>query len=120
MRAKRKEWVLDLYNLGLGAFLLISPWLFAITREVARLDTWISAALLLAVSAAAIVMFRAWEEWVSLLVRLWMIAAPFVLGFVHTPAMHVNIAIGCLVVFLAALELWLVHDEPRASPAADA
>ena len=106
---KRREWVLDLYNLGLGAFLLVSPWLYSMTRETARLDTWFSGLLVAAVSVAAILAFREWEEWISLLAGLWMIVAPFALGFAHTPGMHVNVGIGCAVVFLAGLELWLIH-----------
>ena len=114
MTAKRREWVLDLYNFCLGAFLLISPWLFTMTRESARLDTWFSGILVAAVSAAALLAFREWEEWVSLLAGIWMIVSPYVLGFAHTPAMHVNFGIGCAVVFLSGLELWLIHyDGPR-------
>ncbi len=111
---KRQEWVLDLYNFCLGAFLLISPWLYTMTHETARLDTWFSGLLVAAVSAAAILAFREWEEWISLLAGFWMIVSPFVLGFAHTPAMHVNIGIGCAIVFLSGLELWLLHyDRPR-------
>jgi hypothetical protein len=110
MRAMRREWVLDLYNLCLGAFLFASPWLFAMPREATRIDTWMSGLLLVGVSAAAIVAYREWEGWVSLLAGVWMIVAPFALGFIHTPAMHINIAIGCAVVFLTLLELFLVHD----------
>ena len=114
MEAKRREWVLDLYNFCLGAFLLISPWLYTMTHETARLDTWFSGLLVAAVSAAAILAFREWEEWISLLAGIWMIVSPFVLGFAHTPAMHVNIGIGCAIVFLSGLELWLLHyGRPR-------
>lgn len=111
MRATRKEWVLDLYNLALGVFLFASPWLFAMTGATARLDSWITGLLLLVVSAAAIVAFREWEEWIRLLVGIWMVVAPFVLGFPHTTGMHVSIAIGCIVLFLTLLELFLLHDE---------
>jgi SPW repeat len=41
---------------------------------------------------------------------LWLIAAPWLLGFLHRPAMHVSIVIGILVTFLSLLELWLAHD----------
>ena len=116
MRATRKEWVLDLYNLGLGAFLFASPWLFAMTRATARLDIWLTGLLLLVVSAGAIMAFREWEEWIRLLVGMWMIVAPFVLGFAHTTAMHVSIVIGCVVLFLTLLELFLLHDEQPKSP----
>ena len=111
MRAMRKEWVLDLYNLALGVFLFAAPWLFAMTRETARLESWITGLLLLGVSAGAIVAFREWEEWIRLLAGLWMIVAPFVLGFTHTTGMHVSIATGGAVLFLTVLELFLLHDE---------
>lgn len=114
MRSTRKEWVLDFYNLGLGVFLFASPRLFAMARETARFNIWMTGLLLLVVSVAAIVAFREWEEWIRLLVALWMIVAPFVLGFTHTAGMHVSIAIGCVVLFLTLLELFLLHDEqPR-------
>ena len=120
MRAMRREWVLDLYNLCLGALLFASPWMFAMPREATRIDTWMSGLLLIAVSAAALVAFREWEEWISLLIGLWMIVAPFALGFAHTSAMHINIAIGCVVVFLTLLDLFLVHDRSTDSPSAAA
>jgi hypothetical protein len=107
----RKEAALDLYNLALGAFLFVSPWLFAMTHATARIDTWASGALLVAVSIAALVAFADWEEWISLALGLWMIASPWLLGFAHTSAMHANVAVGCLVVFLALLDLWLVKYE---------
>lgn len=116
MRIWRRESALDLYNLLLGAFLFVSPWLFTMTREVARIDTWASGALLLAVSIAALVAFTEWDEWISLALGAWMIASPFLLGFAHSTAMKVNIGVGCVVVFLAAMELWLIHyDQPGAS-----
>jgi len=110
MRMSRREWPLDLYNLGLGAFLIVSPWLFHMTREVARIETWGSGALLLAVSIAALLLFSRWEAWVSLAVGLWMMVSPWLLGFLHTPAMKLNIGIGAVAAFLAALELFLVYD----------
>jgi len=37
----------------------------------------------------------------------------FVLGFQHTTAMHVSIAIGLVVAYIAALDLWLIHYGPK-------
>jgi hypothetical protein len=37
-------------------------------------------------------------------------------GFVHTAGMRVDIGIGLLVMYLAALELWLIHYEPANAP----
>jgi hypothetical protein len=70
-------------------------------------------AAILAASIAALLVFSEWEEWIELLAGLWMVASPFVLGFQHTTAMHVSIAIGLVVAYIAALDLWLIHYGPK-------
>ena len=108
---KRREAALDLYTAVLGAFLFVSPWLFAYRDGVAREMAFASGAILLAISLLAIVAFREWEEWANLAVGLWLLAAPFALGFPHhAAAMHVAIFVGAVVTFLALLELWLIHQ----------
>ena len=47
---------------------------------------------------------------------LWLIAAPWILGFAHASAMHVSIAMGVAITFFALLELWVVHDPDYATP----
>ena len=101
----REAAVLDLYNLLLGAFLIVSPWLFAYSRGIVRADAWLGGALLVVLSTVAIVAFAEWQEWVNLMTGLWLIASPWVLGFQHTAAMHVSIAVGLLVSYFAALEI---------------
>jgi hypothetical protein len=108
----RREMVLDFYNLGLAAFLFLAPWLFSYAYESAKADDWVSSAILLASSAAALLAFREWEEWLSLIVGLWVLASPWLLGLQHTKAMAVNVAVGLLIAFLSALELWLMHYDP--------
>ena len=104
----RRESALDCYTVAFGLFLFVSPWLFAYANEGVRIDLWTSGAAIAAMSVAAIVAFARWEEWLNLLLGFWLIASPWALGFAHTRAMHVSIAIGALVAFFAALELWLV------------
>jgi hypothetical protein len=106
---KRHEAPLDLYQAILGAFLLISPWLFAM-NPAAREDAFVSGALVMLVSLAAIAAFREWEEWVNLGIGCWILASPFVLEFPHKAGMHVTLFVGSVVVFLALLELWLIHN----------
>jgi len=106
----RRESPLDLYNLLLAMALLSAPWLFTLTNSVGRLDLWVSGAAIATVSLAALLAFARWEEWANLLLGLWLIASPWLLGFAHTRAMHFSIAIGCVVAFLALLELWLVYE----------
>ena len=106
----RREAVLDVYNLLLALVLLVSPWLFALQNATAKLDLWVSSAIIAAISLGAIVAYTSWEEWANLLLGLWLVVSPWVVGFAHTRAMHFSIGIGAAVAFLAALELWLHYD----------
>jgi SPW repeat-containing protein len=110
MKIWRRESVLDLYNLLLAMFLFISPWLFARANGTAAVDLRMSGAAIAILSLAAILAFSKWEEWINLLVGIWLIVSPWVLGFPHTRAMHFSIAVGAAVAFFAALELWLIYD----------
>lgn len=109
---------LDCYSALFGVFLLASPWLFAYSSEQARIDIWVGGAAVTVLSIAAIVIFAVWEEWLNLLLGLWLVLSPWVLGFSHTRAMHVSVGLGALVTFVAALELWLVKFDPRYGEAA--
>ncbi len=110
MKKWRPESVLDLYNLLLAIVLFAAPWLFALTNPSGKINLWVSGALIAAISLAAIIAFANWEEWANLLLGLWLIASPWILGFAHTRAMHFSIGIGAVVAFLATLELWLVYE----------
>lgn len=111
----RDEAVLNIYNLAIGLFLLVSPWLLALSHQAARIDILVIGALLMAVSAAALVAFATWEEWISLLLGLWLIVSPWLLGFAHTRAAHLSLGAGLVIAYLAALELWLLY-EARSEP----
>jgi hypothetical protein len=110
MRPWRRESALDLYNLVLAAILLVCPWLFTLTNTTARVDLWASSLAVILISLAAIAAFAKWEEWANLILGLWLIASPWILGFAHSRAMHFSIGIGLAVAFLAALELFLLYD----------
>jgi len=53
-----------------------------------------------------------WEEWLNLIVGLWILVSSWVLGFAQGTAMHVHIVIGVLVAVLAAIELWILYQAP--------
>ena len=109
--------VLDLYTLACGAFLVCAPWLLGFVRTAGRIDSAIVGMAVMALSIAGLAAFADWEEWLKVALGLWLIAAPWLLGFVHTSAMHVSIAIGIVVTFLSLLELWLAHDPDFTSDA---
>jgi len=109
----RRETALDIYNLALGAFLFVAPWLFSYAYEAARADDWVSSAIVVAASLAALLAFAEWEEWIGIVVGLWVLASPWVLGFQHAKPMPVNVAVGLAIAFMSALELWLIHYDPK-------
>jgi hypothetical protein len=113
---RRRESVLDVYTLFVGGLLALSPWFVAYVHREASTDIWISGLIVALSSVAAIVAFSDWEEWLNLALGLWLIASPWLLGFPHTKAMHIAIGGGAVIVYIAALELWLIHyDTPQAS-----
>ena len=114
---RRREAVCDIYNLVTAALLILSPWLFALTRQSARTDAWLSGLVIAWLSVAGLVLFAEWEEWIVLICGAWVAASPWLLGFPHTVAMRIDVGIGIVVMYLAALELWLIHyDRPTTRP----
>jgi SPW repeat len=109
MRERPQECVLDVYNLVLGGFVALSPWLFAFRYDAARLESAASGVLVVAISIAALIAFADWEEWAVLALGLWLIVSPWVLGFAVAAAMKIHIGGGLGLVYLAGLELWLIH-----------
>jgi hypothetical protein len=110
MRKWRQRSVLDLYNLLLAMFLFVSPRLFVRGNGTATMDLRTSGAAIAVISLAAMIAFADWEEWANLILGIWLIVSPRVLGFAHTTAMHLSILVGFTVTFLAALELFLEYD----------
>lgn len=111
MKHWRRESVLDLYNLVLAALLFVSPWIFAFTNRTGKLDVWLTSAAIVAISVGAMFAYANWAEWANLLLGLWLVVSPWLLGFTGTRAMHFSVAVGAVVAFLAALELFLHYDE---------
>jgi hypothetical protein len=109
MRQRRQEYVLDIYKLVLGGFVAISPWLFAFRYEGARVASVASGLLVVTLSIVALIAFADWEEWVVLALGLWLIASPWALHFPAGAAMKIHVGTGLLLVYLAGLELWLIH-----------
>ena len=102
----------DVANLVLGAILFIAPWLFAFDAGLSSQNAIISGIVIAALSIAALTNFAIWEEWLNLIVGLWVIVSPWVLGFQATTAMSAHVIIGLIVAVLAAVELWIMYQNP--------
>jgi len=91
----------DVGNLLLGMILFFSPWLFGLSTG-AQWQTASTVGILIAVlSVAALAAFAIWEEWLNLIVGLWLIASPWLLGFQGSSALAADVSLGAVVAVLA-------------------
>jgi SPW repeat len=101
----------DVANLILGAILFFSPWIFGFESGRASENAVIAGIAIMVLAIAALAAFAVWEEWLNLVVGLWTLVSPWVLGFGGTP-MRVHVVIGAAVAILAAVELWIMSQNP--------
>jgi hypothetical protein len=103
----------DVANLVLGALLFISPWIFHFSPGAESWNAWAGGGVIVLLSIAALSTFAEWEEWVNLIVGLWLLASPWALKFSDsTNAMRTAVIIGAIVAVIAAIELWVLHQSP--------
>ena len=102
----------DVANLILGAILFVSPWMFGFGAGSASENAYVAGLAIAILAIAALAAFAVWEEWLNLVVGLWTLVSPWVLGFQGTTAMTVHVVIGAAVAILAAIELWIMSQNP--------
>lgn len=116
-----RDWAM----LVLAAWLFVSPWVlgYAATTAaagagMAAWNAWIVGVIVAALAVATLVRFAEWEDWVSLVFGVWLIAAPWVLGFSALAAATWNqVIVGLLIAVLAAWEIWAVRHAPTRAAA---
>lgn len=105
---------LDIANIVAGLALQASPWLFGFaTESQAAWNAWIVGAAIAVIAAVALYAFHEEEEWVNLVLGIWAVVAPWVLGFsAVTTAMWVHVVVGIIVAVLATASIWFTHNRP--------
>ena len=91
-----QDWV----NLILGVWLFITPFIFGMISATGTVawNGYIFGTIVAALSIWALVQPRPWEEWTNLVVGIWLILSPFVLGFTtETAAMWNHLIVGIIV-----------------------
>lgn len=102
----------DVANLILGAVLCVSPWVFGFSAGAVTENASVTGLAIAVLAIAALAAFAVWEEWLNLIMGLWAVVSPWVVGFQGTSAMTVHVLIGVAVAVLAAVELWLMSQNP--------
>lgn len=110
----RKSQTIDLANAVLGIGLLIAPWLLNFTGETAAaMNAWIVGGAIALIAVDAVLNRYSWEDAANLVLGIWAMVAPWLLGFAGvTNAMYAHIAIGLIVSVLAAVNLWIIRNRP--------
>ena len=110
---KPQDWA----NLVLAVILFISPWVIGFVGDVMPTrNAWIVAAVLALVASAALSAFAEWEEWVNLVLGVWLMAAPWVLGFTgNFNAFWTHTVLGVLTAAVSAWAVWDYRHEPHAT-----
>ena len=108
--ARWQDWA----SFALGLWLAVSPWIIGYDADRSGTTNAAFVGVALAIAAHFQIGFdEAWAEWVGFAVGLWLLAAPFLFGFVSTAAMMNCIAVGCGVCALAASALHLDKEMAR-------
>ncbi len=96
----------DWCSWGLGIWLCIAPWTLRFDLEPGATRTAvITGVLLILVEAITLSVFRAWEEWLNVVLGLWLMAAPWVIATKSTAATVNFVIVGLIVVALAIYEM---------------
>ncbi len=113
-------------TLVLGLWVIVSPWTIAhimagpgAPAGVSAVAMWnhyvigIAVALL---AAAALVAFKAWEEWLNIALGTWLLVSPWLLGFSVSAALMWNaVIIGALIVAFSGWDLAEAQGLKRAA-----
>ena len=114
---KKLRWQ-DIVNIVLGAWLAVSPWAlgYSDTHTLATWNAVIAGLVIVVVEVIDLDAPGAWEEWTSLILGLWVIVAPFVLGLgSHQAGIVSTVTIGILVALFAAWVLWVSKSVSRST-----
>jgi membrane-bound ClpP family serine protease len=91
----------------LGIWLCISPGLLQFGNEgTATFAAVITGVVLICIEIVTVSTFRWWEEWINVVIGVWLIVAPWILGFDLNRTATANfVVVGSVVVALAFYEL---------------
>ena len=109
----------DWIDLIIGFALAATPSALSFTDVTyAAWSAWGCAAIIMIGSTLALLAFEQREEWYGIAVGVWLIAAPFVLGFSGIKApLAVHIVFGVVIIACETWEIWQVRHEPKETPA---
>lgn len=105
-----EDWV----GMLLGVLIMVSPWFPLRASDIADvershliLNSFVVGMLVLGLAQLEYVALHRWEEVASILLGLWLMVSPLVLGYAGDQTLQLwHILLGALVAMIGALQLW--------------
>jgi SPW repeat len=99
-----EDWV----GIALGVLIVLSPWFTGQEdNQSVMLNAGLIGVLVLSLAAVELVDLHRWEETGEIACGLWLIASPYIFGYVGSGMLQYwHFGLGAIVVLLAAIELW--------------
>ncbi|NLS20364.1 hypothetical protein HGP16_27930 [Rhizobium sp. P40RR-XXII] len=92
-----------------GVWLCFSPWilgyLFSSSMQAA-MEIWnlvVSGALVAMLSLVAMITFQRWEAWFEILISVWLVMSPWLLGFQAQPLVTLNLLLSGGIIFVTSI-----------------
>jgi hypothetical protein len=108
-RQRWQDWAVAL----VGVWVFLTPWVLsyffpaAVATGTVAWSYWIVGVAMAASGLAAVFAYQIWEEWADVVLGVWLVLSPWVLGFVSLTALTWNAVImGALAVLLSASVLY--------------
>jgi SPW repeat len=103
----------DWLGVGLGAILMASPWLFGgATEPVVTISAVFLGILVMVLATMEFMDRQYWEETLEMAAGVWILACPFIYGYLGSSLSYAHLAIGTVIAALAVLEFLQPHTPP--------
>ena len=110
MRTRGQDWV----NLVAGVWLFLTPWFFGYSHTNYAWNAFVFGAVIAILSVWALADRRIWEEWVNIVIGIWVFISPWVFGMVKGAAMWNHWIVGLVLVVFAIWSLSMT-TKPQAA-----
>ena len=117
MESQWGNWI----NLILGAWFFATPWAFDYgfnlsdrTILLANINAWVVGTVVVVSAVSAISDLKPWEEWVNLILGIWLIFSPFIIGTnEQSNLMWNSVIVGVLIAVISGIELPMARKLQR-------
>jgi hypothetical protein len=107
----------DVFRAAVAGYLVLSPFMFRFAGGVATWSAILTGVLLLVASLAKGIL-RDWQDWACVILGLWAMVAPWLLGFSDQPnAAGMHVCAGLVAIVASGIQIWTAYLDSTAPTA---